>query len=891
MILRYVLSIWLMCLCCKLQADDLGRALKALQNKQYAQARQFLQKNLQKNPRQPLAKYAYSLYFQAEAPHARADSAYWYLLAALADWQQPEVARQYEKQARKLKLSPDSLQQHQRLLEKKAYLQARQRFDVEAFQFFTDTFREAPEWARAVEIRDSLAFEAARTEDSFEAYKAFLRRYPDSKQARDAERFRDLLVFEQETAGKSLAEYEAFLENYPQSKAREEAEKHIFDILAYTHSSEGYEQLFRRFGNSAAGQRALHWLHFLYQEQNQEGVFLKKFPQYIHKDKLQKLLPYNALDYLPVLINGRYGYGAANGELPIACQLDTIPQAHLCEPIQTSWLSFIVDGKLGVWDKLGQVLFEAQFDAVEDFGEGLLLVQKGKMQGLVHLGGFVAVPIQYEAIERLGGNLLKIKQEGRWGLSTVHHKWVEEAMYEEIDLLSQEWIRFRRDSLYGFLHRHYLLAKLAKRPSPPIYCQYSDIEDFEENYLLAEDLQGRRGLLYRDGNEALSFAFEDIRAVAGLWIAKNEEGHRLYTSKGKLLQEQIYEGYHASESLLALKKSGKWALFDKEGVMLYDFKYDSITFLRELIVLHQGRNTILEFPNQKRVSLPNIKSLQIIRSPSESKPYFLLVEQQNSKKGLYNIQGAVVLPTRYDRIYMLEKQLISVGIAQKNGLVDTLGRELVKMEYEGIGNMSEGFVPLLKDGKFGLFEPKTKLLLPPVYDLLPRSYAQLGGQAILIARKDGFWGFINAQNTQLSAFVYDEIRFWQDSMALVRHQNEWLFENYLLPDSLRASVIFDEIRILQEALGQKNTWIWTRSGEVQGVWHSLQGNVVPMQYRQIQTLGTAEYPLFVCEKNFEVGHIEMMSISYYNHRGKLLKKRLVREQDLARLQCPDEELP
>ncbi|NJK83328.1 MAG: hypothetical protein HC912_05410 [Saprospiraceae bacterium] len=92
-----------------------------------------------------------------------------------------------------------------------------------------------------------------------------------------------------------------------------------------------------------------------------------------------------------------------------------------------------------------------------------------------------------------GNNLLKIKQQGRWGLSTFQHEWIEEAMYEDIDLLTQDWIRFRRDSLYGFLHRQYIAAKLAKRPSPPIYCQYSDIEAFEENYLLAEDLQGRRG--------------------------------------------------------------------------------------------------------------------------------------------------------------------------------------------------------------------------------------------------------------------------------------------------------------------------------------------------------------------------------------------------------------
>ncbi|NJK83327.1 MAG: WG repeat-containing protein [Saprospiraceae bacterium] len=48
------------------------------------------------------------------------------------------------------------------------------------------------------------------------------------------------------------------------------------------------------------------------------------------------------------------------------------------------------------------MIFEAQFDAVEDFGEGLLLVRKGSAYGLLHLAGFVALPIQYEAIERLG---------------------------------------------------------------------------------------------------------------------------------------------------------------------------------------------------------------------------------------------------------------------------------------------------------------------------------------------------------------------------------------------------------------------------------------------------------------------------------------------------------
>ncbi|NJK83329.1 MAG: WG repeat-containing protein, partial [Saprospiraceae bacterium] len=248
------------------------------------------------------------------------------------------------------------------------------------------------------------------------------------------------------------------------------------------------------------------------------------------------------------------------------------------------------------------------------------------------------------------------------------------------------------------------------------------------------------GLLYRDGNEALPFLFEDIRAAAGLWIAENEEGYQFYTRKGQPWQEQSYEAFSASEQYIALKKSGKWALFDTKGLLLQDFKYDSISFLRDLLVLHQGRNTFVEFPNQKRISLPNIKALQVVRSPAENKPYFLLVEQQNSKKGLYNTQGVVVLPTRYDRIYLLDKQLISVGIGQKNGLMDTLGRELVKMEYEGIGNVSEGFVPLLKGGKFGLFDPLSKVLFPPVYDLLPRAYARVGGQVILTVRKEGHLG-------------------------------------------------------------------------------------------------------------------------------------------------------
>lgn len=109
----------------------------------------------------------------------------------------------------------------------------------------------------------------------------------------------------------------------------------------------------------------------------------------------------------------------------------------------------------------------------------------------------------------------------------------------------------------------------------------------------------------------------------------------------------------------------------------------------------------------------------------------------DTKKGLMNKSGKIILPEEYSRIDILyQSNLIQVEKDGKYGLFDRNGKIILPAEYDSIYNFSDPYnfhhIKVEKDKKFGLISQTGKIILPVEYD-----YISINNDNLINARKDG----------------------------------------------------------------------------------------------------------------------------------------------------------
>jgi hypothetical protein len=114
-----------------------------------------------------------------------------------------------------------------------------------------------------------------------------------------------------------------------------------------------------------------------------------------------------------------------------------------------------------------------------------------------------------------------------------------------------------------------------------------------------------------------------------------------------------------------------------------------------------------------------------------------------------------------------------VHVKRRVGLVDTSGQVVLPIEYEGIGDLIEGTIPLMKRGRFGVFVPG-QVLIEPQFEALLHPEGRYWR-----ARLQGNWGLIDAEGKKLLPFRYERIEAVHDSLFLVKAGLQWQLVNPL----------------------------------------------------------------------------------------------------------------
>jgi hypothetical protein len=854
------------------RADRVTGAHKALQKNQPAEARKLLNKELARQPGNAGAKYVYALLFLAgDAQGPGLDSAYAYLKQAAQLF--PRADAKTKRKWQKYGITDQAVAAKLAEVDSLAFTIARAAHTESAYQSFLGRFPDAPQRTEAVEKRNEIAFAKAVQSNTYESYKTFLEKYPDSRQAREAENLYELLLYEFQTGDDDLQAYELFVELYPQSPYRPRAEKRLYELYTASHTRTVYYNFTRQYPNNPYARSAWHWLYTLYHHEKPEGTFLADYPDFYDKTWLQQLEKAQPLAYFPVFDEEaqRYGFMDAEGNAVIPARYDSVASDYFCDGVKDPYLFVYQQQKLSVIDKTGRDIVPAGAEGVEPIEDDLLLVRKNGKSGIVHQGGFTVLEPEYDDVELLDETFIAVGKGDKKGLVAYTGREIMPIAFEEIRSMPEGIVAFRRNGRYALLSRDKLLAG----KDTALQFAYDRVEPVRKSYLKV-CADSTETILNGQLDPVLSVTGHVV-PVAGGWATIRGGAWQLFDEAGKAAADTTFDEVMANEGFLAGRKGDFWALWRRDISPRLKFDYDTVTLLgNEGFAVRQGNAVFAYFRPDNFVKLGSFQKISLLRLEN-SAWYWLQVEDKMGRKGLYSPKGAVVLPVRYEKIIPWRGDLFCVQLNGKYGLVNQAGKLMLPPSYSALEYQKDGFIATLRNGKFGLIHMAREINIQPQYDKLLRPFDGSGN--LLIAVKEGKQGLINTANEPVSEFAFDEIRYWQYGVALVKQEGRWHL--YQIGDRKFLFKPIEEFSYVRQ--DKEEIILKVYADKKYGILSNEKGVVVDFEYDDLRNVGSEKIPFYLAE-NF-VDDADVYLVFYLDRNGKRVHRQLFDEKRYARIIC------
>ena len=873
--MRKHLTIVLIFLTLTSYADD-KKALKLLEKKDYEKLIETLEKDIQKDSLNPGTYYIYSLLYNDPNYQANnLDTAYHYILKAIALFP-PGDEKELEK-LNKLFINDSSLTSHKEKLDQQTYERAREKHTLESYNYYIEEFHQSIYIDKAIMDRNALAFQMAEEENTYEAYEVFMLKYPGAIEFEQAKEKYQTLLFQAQTEEGTLNSYRAFLKNHPNSPFLDKAILEIFRLSTCSNSEESYLQFIREFPESPLVQNAIDRLYHNHRETG-ESDFIYNYDFLQLSDSIKEVDQYDDQFVIPVIENKKYGFMTSNGEMVIPYAFDEVDEEYLCGHIYEDFFRVRISEEQMISSKNGYIIYRNPYNDVQDLVAGTLkILNKGKV-GLIFKTGEEILPIRYDAIEKLDGQLIKAKINNKWLLYSLNGLQILSQGVEDI-LIEGEFVLIKNNDQWAVTNKEILFEDFLQN-TLALNFQYDDVELIEPTQLLC--FKGdSEGILNSKLEYQIKMEEQEIYTLPEGWLIKKDTLYHLYDdayvkiSGTGGLTDVVYKG-----KWLTGKSGNKWILYYNFSPMPDVFAYDSTHILSDNYVFAlEESNPVLIFPNFKKIKLDNYKNLRIITSTvtgddNDNKIDFVEIEFDRNRSETYGIYGNLVIKGSDLNLQMLGQEYFKKTYRGRVGLTDTSGQELLKPQYQGIANYNDGFVSLLNNKKFGLYNKNLNIYIKPVYDRLLKLY----NDQLLIAYKSGGYGLINLKGESITDFDYDEILHWNDTSILVKSGEDWnitdLKSGEILLDGLRDFDFLNE--------GEEKTILF-RKEENFGVVSNVEGIIINPTFNDIINIGSQEIPIYFTEKY--ISEAEFYIIIYYNSRGEIIRKQVFTDEEYDMIYC------
>ncbi len=840
------------------QSGPAKRALKALAESDLEKASEFIVKGLEKDSLDPLIYYDIAR-FQIQKPNPEPDSANHSEIRSRDLYSKllPDDQEKYAKNGLTL-ISLDVLRSN---IDSLAFARACAEPSEENFIYFLNHYPEAVQRTEAMLMRDSLAYVSALAENTYQSYRDFMDKYPESSQVALASERYERLFFEEATTDGKLASYEAFLSKNPATPYRAEVEWKIFTMsLAYPEPDQLRKFLQRFRSRPISGQIR----NFLYYSIKEQGM-LNAIPE-IWNDSLRSIHQMNSDEWIATFDKDRAYFIDGSADQKFSIEREALSPLYRCEVLTTDYIV----GVDQIYSRRGDIVYDNQFSSITTSRMGYLTVSSGNRHGLITSWGLTILPVEFEEIEVLESGMIKARKGGKLELYSFAGRQLTKDRLDDIQYAEGLYILVRNDQAAIVNHRAMIpaLAGNAK-------LQLSYYDDYEL-------LDGRKLWVMKGNDEGLlDFELKELIPLAQQRIEPVEMGFVVRKpSETIIFSSTLLQKYQTSESLLDfndqyIRFSGPESegLFDIAAfrfVALPDSahllgNYGALAYMREGYAIYQYGKEIM----RSREKSVNTALLEHNRTE-----WVIIRERRNSQ--LVTNEGFIRLPD-YDDISLLTDSLFIITRSGRKMLIDTKGKSQLPNTYEGMANFDGRDLSLLRNGKFGVYRPSEKMLIPASYEKILTAY----GDYYFVAVKGGKKGLIDKSNEQVIPFIYDDIIYWNDTIIFGIDKNTYSFHEIggdVLPEA-----VFTSYRVLRRD-STANIIMAFREDHF-GVYSSTEGEVLPATFDDVIDLGNGGKPVYFTETYVEQADLHV--VVYYDSDGRILKKQAMEPAFFTEVYCDD----
>ncbi len=827
---------------------------QSVANGKFHAARLMIEKALRKDSTR--SEYWYALarwYATPQNPDFDVDSASRFLSMAKSGF----IAAQPKERERFRKFSLDSarLAQLASDIDSLAFEEAKKVHTAGAYEHFVRHFPTARQQAEAYELEQEVSFLDALKTNTPESFHAFFLRYPKAARAREAQARYDRLLFQRATEGGTLAEYEQFSKDHPTSPFRPWADQKLFEAWTASGTPEVFDRFIQQHPSNHFWPRAVRILAFLTDSLTHVGT--------PWADSLAVLMRLQDEPWIPFRKNGFFGFMNTAGQERLPARFRGMEETYRCGDVTDIFLK-TADGLV---DRYGRVVTDSVADVV-DVGMGFVKVGKPGHYQLFHKSGYWLLTDHVEEVKPIFRQFLAVRQEGGWALMALNgrvltHGWDDIASASSLLVFTRLGKKTvcRVDDVIG--SRNNALSRAMV---------FDEVKTVRSNRLLVMN-GALEGLL----DDSLRFVVPLERQVIALnpfGIIVRHEQRITLTEVSPTVDGKTWQRVH---------HRGKWlVLQNHEGTRLYDLVLhqflpglsDSLRWEGDVPLVHRADSLLMAFSARQAVRLSATERIVFLRS--DPVRYFYTVAKGRCTVHDFTT-GQRLFSMVADDIEYAGHGLFLVTVRKKKGLVTEAGRWRLPAEHDAIVRTREGYFSLLKNGKFGAFDPVSQALLPVRFDRNPQPLTA----HTWLAYEAGFFGFVDRTGKPLGAFEYGEVVPLSPDRCWVKRQGQWQLLN------LQTGMpLVDRIKRFQRLAAAKDEtyWLIARDNYV-GVAASRSGLLIPCSFTDIKNVGSSDQPVFFTEKYIE--EADIFIVIYYDRQGSFLRKQVYEKDEYEQLYCEE----
>ena len=323
----------------------------------------------------------------------------------------------------------------------------------------------------------------------------------------------------------------------------------------------------------------------------------------------------------------------------------------------------------GFADETGKIVIPMQYDKVWHFKNGLAKVEKNKRYGLIDKSGKI-ISDEYDFIGNIDYGFAKIKQKDKYGLMDKNGKIIIPCEYNDILTLTKEpdLIAVKKDNQWGFVD---------KNNHTIIPFVYEQVWHFHNGFAKIRNNQ-QYGMIDLTGKIIIPTQYQ--------WLSDaNEQGVMVY------------------------KQDNKFGLINKDNQIIREAKSEKIADFNHIIIQKQtvsinktveenspqekqADNTEYDFEKIDGKYVMSEKMSHVISEKMSNNDKIMIKKDKfkdglaifmgkDEKYGVIDLDGKIIVPAIYDKVYDFENGLAEVENDNLRGLINVQGEIVVPVAY------------------------------------------------------------------------------------------------------------------------------------------------------------------------------------------------------------------